>query len=1291
MCTQKELNRQYNKIKIVSIMWNSFVPLFLKVVQKEKKIQLNMYSHKAFIEAEGKELAQEIEEKFKQAQIILLYITEDPFWERIKEILNKITGKVKVISISSDPIRWGQFATEGVEICAKAYEYISLGGEENFLELLKFLAHLVDKEIAFKPPKEVPWEGIISIEDGEIFTSREEYWMKHPRGKRPVVGLLLSRAILNLVDKDVEAKLISSLKKEGLSPLPVFSHWTSAPEVGAKGPLEACKNFFLDSAERPIISALINLQYFLLGSQEKNDGSSSAVTLFKKLNVPVFKPVISYSLSKKEWEESPVGLTSDITFGIALPEFEGNIEPIIIGCTRKSQVDYPYGEEETREALEERISLVANRIANWIRMLSLDTSERKIAIIIHKNECAGLEATLGSAAGLDSGESIITLCKKLKKTGYKISKLPSSGEELFKLILEKKAISEFRWTTVEEIVDRGGALYLMPEDVYRRHFSSLPEKAKKQIVKAWGEPPGKEVNGVPPAMLYNNNIVITGINFGNVVVMMQPKRGCAGSRCDGKVCKILHDPDVPPPHQYIATYFYIEKIFRAHAIIHVGTHGNLEWLPGKGAGLSAWCWPDIAIGVLPHLYIYNSDNPAEGIVAKRRSYATIVNHMQASMSTSGTYGTLQKLDELMGEYERAKDRDKARAHRLKHKILEDALRSHILEEEPKNKEFKWVLEQIHSTLSRIRNSQTRNSMHIFGTIPSLERCANIIKSILRFDLKRDTNILKFFFETWEEDIYEALAYPFKRSKGGELYGRLLQRAEEESLKAIISVIKGEDLLPILQERRKKFDPIKKLILEIYNRILASREIDSIKKALEGGFVEPGPSGFISRGRYDILPTGRNMYNIDPSRVPTPAAYEVGVRLADSLLEKYKKEHHRYPEKIGMVWMASDIMRSEGEQLAQMLHLLGARPRWRENGEIDGFEIIPLEEINRPRIDIHVRVSGILRDSFPNLISYLDEVICAIALLDEPEDKNFIKFHINKTAQELSLDPSKKENLRKLSYRIFCAQPGVYRAGVNLAIYASAWKEKKDLAEVYVYWNGYAYGGKPTGKDFGVPAHRELMKSLESVKVTFDKHISDETDFLHCCGFFSNYGGMTLAVEHLSGKKPSTYYGDTREPSNIGVVDFSEEIKRIVKAKLLNPIYIEGMKQHGYRGASDISKKIGRLYGFAATTEEVRDWIFEEISETFLFNEEMRKWFKEVNPWAMEEVMRRLLEAASRGIWKAKKQTMEQLRQLYLELEGVLEDSLSSTHQEFQGGNVDIFSPEEVNEWRSKLTSILGGD
>jgi len=631
-------------------------------------------------------------------------------------------------------------------------------------------------------------------------------------------------------------------------------------------------------------------------------------------------------------------------------------------------------------------------------------------------------------------------------------------------------------------------------------------------------------------------------------------------------------------------------------------------------------------------------------------------------------------------------------------------KGHLTEEIEAKKpaSFEEVVILCHEAISRVKNSQTMIGMHVFGDVPEpmgKER-AETINTILRFDSNNELNSRRLIFDLWGEDIAMALENPGARGTFGQTYGDLLFSSDRQAMEVIGHLLEGKsrdglfaDLAGRCQDRvavRNRFERFADLVAEIDQRISASTEIESLLNAMNGGHVPAGPSGYLSRGRYDILPTGRNFYNVDPTRIPTKAAWRVGVRLAEALIARYQKDEGRCPETVGMVWLASDIMRADGEQIGQILHLIGARPKWKGNGQVDGIEIIPAAELGRPRIDVNIRVSGITRDCFPDAVKYIDQAVQTMAMLDEGPEDNLIRKHIVDQARTQKAELSDPDDFRKLSYRIFCAQPGVYKAGVNLAVYASAWKTEADLSDIYLFWNGYAYGGGVGDASYGVQAHKEMVENLRRVEVTFDKHISDEGDFLNCCGYFSNYGGMTVAAKTLSGKKPRTYYGDTRDPAQIGVTDFADEMRRVVRAKLLNPKYIQGMQEHGYKGAGDLSKRIGRVYGFAATTGEVDDWIFDEITETFVLNQEMREWFQKVNPWALEEIGRRLLEAQSREIWNPDQELLDKLKDAYLEVEGSIEATMGEVSGEFQGGSVDIMTPDDVASWKAEMGKVLDG-
>ncbi len=489
----------------------------------------------------------------------------------------------------------------------------------------------------------------------------------------------------------------------------------------------------------------------------------------------------------------------------------------------------------------------------------------------------------------------------------------------------------------------------------------------------------------------------------------------------------------------------------------------------------------------------------------------------------------------------------------------------------------------------------------------------------------------------------------------------------------------EEILKSINWEEPHWRAIREKVLDLNKRIEESREIEALLKGFDGGYIPAGPSGLITRGRDDVLPTGRNFYSLDPHRVPTKSAFEVGKRLAEKLIEKHLQEEGRYPENVAIFWMANDIMWADGEGMGQILWLFGVKPKWLSNGRVKGFEIISLDELKRPRIDVTIRVSGITRDNFPMCIELIDEALQAVASLDEPEEMNFVKKH---TLENLKINGG---DFRSATLRIFCSMPGVYQAGTQLAVYASAWKTEKDLAEVFLYWNGYAYGKGIWGE----AKHKEFANILKTVDITYNKVVSDEYDLFGCCCYFGTHGGMTSAARYLSGKEVKTYYGDTRDPDHVEVRDLAEEIRRVVRTKLLNPKWIEGMKRHGYKGAGDISKRVGRVYGWSATTKEVDSWIFDEIARTFLMNEENRNFFKESNPWALEEIARRLLEAWERGLWDPAEEVKEHLKKLYLEIEGWLEEAMEDLKGNFQGGSIDIITAEEVETWKEKMKSLLG--
>jgi len=1259
-------------MKLFSIMWSSYIPLLKAGVDKVGHFELSVYSNKQI--TQRPEILEEVKQELKEADLILLYRTHDPFWGVIEEEVKALGGRLPVIVTGSDPSYW-RLSTVNPEVVATVYQYILYNGQENLCEMLKYLlATLFGHEITYRPPRENPWEGIFHPEIGGPFSSVEEFLGNYPYKNRPLVGLLYSRSNWITGNMEVERALIMALEERGLGVIPVFFYSLKDKTLGNLSGEEVVRKFLV-KGERPLVEALVKLTSFFLGSKKgeiRESQAEAGARLLLELGIPLISPLISYYKDKEEWFDDPQGLAQQVAWSIAMPEFEGAVEPIIIGATRG--VSAP--EEEFYEPIEERIVKVADRVAHWVALRRKPNEEKRVALILHNNPCASVEATVGGGAHLDTLESVAEILKRMKKEGYRVEDPPANGKELIDEIMRKKAISEFRWTTVDEILEKGGALALIDVDDYLKWFEELPERTRARMIEAWGEPPGEERDGVPPGMVYDGRLVVTGVRYGNAVVCVQPKRGCAGARCDGRVCKILHDPDVPPPHQYVTTYKWLSRNFGADVIIHVGTHGNLEFLPGKATGLSGGCFPDIGIDTVPHLYIYNADNPPEGTIAKRRSYAVLVDHMQTAMAQGELYGDLEEIERLLFEYEKVKDVEPGKAHFLGHMIEEKLKEGNLISmiKVPEGASFDDLVRSAHETLSMLKNTYIPKGMHVFGRIPEGERLTELVYAIVRYgnDPRSLRGLVRLLLE--KEPEFSRLPDPVKKDRVEELARKICRNFLEKG----VPLLEGmREISPEAEGFRDVISEIERKIEDVKQRVLLSDEMASLLRGMNGEYIPPGPSGIVTRGRDDILPTGRNFYSLDPRGIPTQAAWEIGKVLAEKTLEKYLSEEGRYPENIAFYWQCSDIMWADGEGMAQIMYLLGAKPLW-EGGRVKGFEVIPLQELRRPRIDVTIRVSGITRDNFPCRIELLDEVIQAVAGLDEPPEMNFVRKHTLERLHEA-------DSFREATYRIFCSMPGVYQAGTQLAVYASAWKDERDLAGVFLYWNGYAYG-KGT---FGEKAHRSLRAALKTVELTFNKTVTDEYDLFGCCCYFGTHGGLINAAKVVSGKEVKTYYGDTREQGEVQVRTLADEIRRVVRTKLLNPKWIEGMKAHGYKGAGDISKRIGRVYGWQATSREVDGWIFDEIARTYLMDEENRRFFEEHNPYALEEIARRLIEAHEWGLWQPAPDVKEALKEAYVEVEGWIEERMGEARGDFQGGAIDVVTAHEVEGWRQRMEEMLG--
>ncbi len=794
-------------IKITSIMWASKNPTLKEAGKDIKeegiKLEVDVYSTKAI---EDDKVRERCINSLENSDINLVYAGVGDTWLEIQQAIEKIAKKTPTIVLGHDTGLWS-LSTTKTEIVLNVNAYLTMDGCENLKNMLKYMCNeILDTNFDVEPVKPVPWEGLYhpDAKENGYFSDIDEYLKWYEKNKpelknKSLIGLLSYRSYWVAGNQDVENALIKEFEKQGIGVIPIFGYSIKDIELGNKGSGELVMDWLIkDNKSR--IDALINLQSFFLSSEksERDDKTDiregevakSGVEILKKLNVPVFHPIITHYKTEEEWQKDMHGLGTSVGWSIAMPEFEGVIEPIIIGAQSEES-------KETYKPIDERLKKVVNRVRKWIELQNKPIKERKVAFIFNNNPCASVEATVGGGAHLDTLESVARIMHKMRDEGYNVNP-PENGKELIETIMDRKAISEFRWTPVDEIIKKGGALKLITKEEYEEWFNTLKPAVRKRICDTWGNPPGEQMGDMPPAMVYDNKIVITGIKYGNAVVCIQPKRGCAGARCDGVVCKILHDPDVAPPHQYMATYRYLEHDFKVDVIVHVGTHGNLEWLPGKSVGLSESCYPDIGIGNIPHLYIYNSDNPAEGTVAKRRSYATLIDHMQTVMTESGLYEELEELERNLSEYNQAKVmNNKAKIHTLQHIIVEDIKKAKLdkeikLDELNVHNDFDEIIERSHNALTRLRNTQIGDGMHIFGEIPAKERRIEFINGIMRYDFGENVSMRRTIFDMMGLDYDAAMEKPAEYvGEFGKTYGELLDDADTYSKQFISEFLKTE--------------------------------------------------------------------------------------------------------------------------------------------------------------------------------------------------------------------------------------------------------------------------------------------------------------------------------------------------------------------------------------------------------------------------------------------------------------------------------------------------------------------
>ena len=1139
-------------------------------------------------------------------------------------------------------------------------KYFAVLSKKNFLNGLKRVAGL-----EYESSSPVRTSGIYHPDAAEVFyeTSVYKEWLQSRRnwsGNAPVAGIIMHYSLLAEGNcRDIDA-LVAGFEGRGVIPYCVFCD--SIQELPADPEtMYPWFRFFREAELKPDI-VLSFLMGRLFASVEER-------SLLRELNVPVMQLLRNYTLSPEEWLNDPVGISAmSLTHSLVQPEMFGAIDPTMVSGT----IRIP--EEATTSSVSvpiaERVDMVARRVRRWAELRRKPAGEKRLAIVLHNNPCKGVENSVGMASGLDTFESLVSFLWRLKNAGYRVGDIPATGKEMLDRIQDRKAINEFRWTTVDEIARKGGVLHAMKHEEYRIFFDSLDTKVQEKVNADWGEFPGQ---GMVWKEDGEDTLLITGIRFGNILIMSQPKRGCYGSRCDGEVCRILHDPEISPPHHWLATYYYIQR--QSDAVIHFGASGALEYLPGKRAALSQRCFSDISLGDLPNFYPYVMDVPGEGMIAKRRGRAVIIDHLTPVYRPSAMSDELLLLDDYLTQYKRALDgNDLARKEALFGSMQDVAVKLKFIDEHDCRDVLEQNIERFSRQIERIKRSTVPDGMHVFGRIPDLSAMAAMITSALDLAGEGIPGMKEL-----------ASKHPVQGGAHFDMAAEIIHAALDDSA--------GKTSLRHVVENLPEY--FRTWCREMAEALIgAENESLNLLRALDGEYIDAGLSGSIASGKPDILPTGRNFYSADIMSLPTEAAWNIGKRLADQLLEKFYREEGRFPESIGLSLWSSDAFKSDGEMLAQIFWLMGVYPVRKPNGRINGVKAADLDELvihvdgvelHRPRVDATIETSGIVRDMVPHFIALLDKAVATVSDLEEPFERNMVRKHtleqLETLKREMAGRLNEKEIQRLAMFRVFSSAPGTYSSGVGLAIDASAWENDSDLAEAYINQSGYAYGS--SSSDFGMKAHDIFSRMLSHVEVSYMKQTSAEYDALDCGCYASFAGGMATASTALSGRKTKMYWADTTVPGEVDILDFKEEIERSARSKLLNERWIESMKKHGFQGAQGIAGRINNLFKWSATTKEVETWLFESVVQTYVQNEENREWMRENNPYALEEITRRLLEAEARGLWQAREDLLDEVRTAALALEGDLEERVGDIDEEYQGSRIDVFTRKDVEVWKSE--------
>ena len=1058
-----------------------------------------------------------------------------------------------------------------------------------------------------------------STKDTKLRTSRTSRQVKEI-GR---VWITFYRALQQTGDMAVIEALTEALNKHGLEVSAFYAYSLREPEAQEE---------LLRKAENEPPDAILTMQSFSIGTGPSRgsigEQSEARISFLERLNCPVIQ-VPTSTEDRDAWLKNPRGLSaSNAAMSVVLPETDGRLFSTVVGFKQEQEVTPELEFRSKRLAPDlQQVLHVAELAANWVRLRRTENSEKRVAIILanYPNK----DSRLGNGVGLDTPASVIAFLKDLEKRGYCISscpgtesgfafedsetKIPETGDELIRIL--QAGITNDAEQSYGKNPDQGISRKRLFEMIGKLQAPDNPtEKSQATLAKQWTH----EVADFIP---------VAGKCFGNIFIGIQPQRGF-GLQTQA----IYHDPALSPPPEYLAFYQWLQEDFDAHAVIHFGKHGNLEWLPGRSVALGSDDFPQIALKTLPNLYPFIVNDPGEGAQAKRRASAVIIDHLTPPLTRAGLYEELDLAERLLEEHAHCETLYPERAHELEHEI------EHLLEHAEWSVELPEdddPLNALSSHLCELKESQIRSGLHIFGQLPEGEKKIDFLLSLLRMPSVERPGLLQALLEKESDFDLDTLSI----RERDEIEERARQWIKDELAQAGVQGI--SEISHWLH----------RTLLPRFNRCV--EETRSLAMALEGRFVSPGPSGAPTRGRIDVLPTGRNFYSVDPRVIPTQTAWRCGQALAEELIERYRADHGEFPKTTALVIWGTSNMRTGGDDIAQALALWGCEPVWEPvSGRVVDFEIMPLSVLGRPRVDVVLRVSGMFRDSFGDVMRLLSTVPKRLAELDEPEEMNPVRAAWMTDQETFQASGVSAENAQRLAeLRVFSSGPGAYGTGLLPLIDAGNWETRADLTEVFLKWGSHAYDSDGTSSE----EINLLRQRLSSVEIVHQNQDNREHDILDSDDYFQFQGGLQAAITEIKGTAPATYHGDSSNPEKVKIRTLKEEFNRVFRSRVLNPKWIEGMREHGYKGAFEMAATVDYLFGYDATCDIVADYQYEEVANKLLLDPEQQKFFREHNPLALKDASQRLLEANERQMWEnADPETLEALESTILEIQGEVE-------------------------------------